>query len=201
MKPSLVAFNMIIDACGKAGRDEEAVQAYVDLIECRHRPNAVTYTSLISAVAHAGRYEKADELYRRMLDDGLEPTGHTYVSMIHACAQRGWTRYGHEVVIMLHLFIKILLLTPLFMQCVVVQNEYNLCIRLVPFTAIRIKSDGATRLLLFKVIIIIFVYELPLFAFSRYAWRLREVGLIELCMGQCFICTSRVDGIPMLHQF
>ncbi|KAG0625684.1 hypothetical protein M758_2G073400 [Ceratodon purpureus] len=120
MKPSLVAFNMIIDACGKAGRDEEAVQSYVDLIECRYRPNAVTYTSLISAVAEAGRYEKADELYRRMLQDRVEPTGHTYSTMIHACARRGWTRYGHEICLaasqgpitravygaMLHLYIK-----------------------------------------------------------------------------------------------
>lgn len=97
MKPSLVAFNMIIDACGKAGRDEEAVQLYVDLIECRYRPDTVTYTSLISAVVQAGRYEKADELYRRMLSDGVEPSGHTYATMIHACARRGWTRYGHEI--------------------------------------------------------------------------------------------------------
>lgn len=110
MKPSLVAFNMIIDACGKAGRDEEAVQLYVDLIECRYRPDTVTYTSLISAVVQAGRYEKADELYRRMLSDGVEPSGHTYATMIHACARRGWTRYGHEVEIMLLFHFETLLL-------------------------------------------------------------------------------------------
>lgn len=126
-KPSLVAFNMLIDACGKAGRDEEAVQSYADLIDSRYRPNAVTYTSLISAVAQAGRYEKADELYRRMLDDRVEPTGHTYATMINACSGRGWTRYGHEVPTMLHLYMQILYPTPLFMQlmqCFVVQNEY-----------------------------------------------------------------------------
>lgn len=127
MKPSLVAFNMIIDACGKAGRDEEAVQSYVDLIECRYRPNAVTYTSLISAVAEAGRYEKADELYRRMLQDRVEPTGHTYSTMIHACARRGWTRYGHEVAFMPDLYAEPLLL-PLntqLIKCSVVQDEDN----------------------------------------------------------------------------
>lgn len=105
MKPSIVAFNMTIDAAGKAGRDEEAVQLYVDLIQCRYRPNIVTYTSLISGVVQAGRYEKADELYRRMLNDRLEPTAHTYATMIHACAMRGWTKYGHEVaIIMLRTF-------------------------------------------------------------------------------------------------
>lgn len=97
MKPSLVAFNMIIDATGKAGRHDEAVQLYVDLIQNRYRPNIVTYTSLISAVVQAGRYEKADELYRRMLNDRLEPNCHTYCTMIHACAMRGWTKYGHEI--------------------------------------------------------------------------------------------------------
>lgn len=99
MKPSLVAFNMIIDATGKAGRHDEAVQLYVDLIQCRYRPSIVTYTSLISAVVQAGRYEKADELYQRMLNDRLEPTAYTYCTMIHACAMRGWTKYGHEVAI------------------------------------------------------------------------------------------------------
>lgn len=110
MKPSLVAFNMVIAASGKAGRDEEAVQLYVDLIECQYRPTAVTYTALISAVAQAGRYEKADELYRRMLDDRVEPTNHTYATMIHACARRGWTRYGHEVANMLDFHVDIVLL-------------------------------------------------------------------------------------------
>jgi pentatricopeptide repeat protein len=200
MKPSLVAFNIIIDACGKAGRDEEAVQSYVDLIECRYRPNAVTYTSLISAVAEAGRYEKADELYRRMLHDRVEPTGHTYATMIHACARRGWTRYGHEVAILLHFYNEILLLTPLVMQLMqsfVVRNEYNSGPLLRSESNLMVQ-EGCSYL---KTLSSDCLFEIPLSAFSRYAWRLLKARSVELSMGQCFICTSKVDGIPMQHQF
>lgn len=111
LKPSLVSFNILIDATGKAGRDEEAIQLYVDLMSCRYRPNVVTYTSLINAVVQAGRYEKAEELYQRMLNDRLEPTSHTYATMIHACAIRGWTKYGHEVPLFPPSFIHLLLST------------------------------------------------------------------------------------------
>lgn len=97
LKPSLVAYNMLIDTCGKAGRHEEAVQLYVDIMESGQHPSAVTYTSLISAVVQGGRFEKAEELYQRMLDDSITPNTHTFATMIHMYAKRGWTKVGHEV--------------------------------------------------------------------------------------------------------
>lgn len=88
---------MVIDASGKAGRHEEAMQLYVEVRESGWSPNTVTYTSLISAVAQGGRYEKAEELYQRVLDEGLTPSSHTLATMIHTYALRGWTKVGHEV--------------------------------------------------------------------------------------------------------
>jgi pentatricopeptide repeat protein len=96
-KPSLVAYNMLIDACGKKGMHEEAVRFYVEVMEAGYHPSSVTYTSLIAAVAQGGRYEKAEELYRRMLRDGVKPTSHTFATMINAYSLRGWTKAGHEV--------------------------------------------------------------------------------------------------------
>ncbi len=88
---------MLIDACGKKGMHEEAVQFYVEVMEAGYHPSSVTYTSLIAAVAQGGHYEKAEELYRRMLRDGVKPTSHTFATMINAYSLRGWTKAGHEV--------------------------------------------------------------------------------------------------------
>lgn len=96
-KPSLVAFNMIIDACGKQGFHEEAVQYYADLCNSGLEANVVSYCSIISAMVKVGRFKKAEQLYKRMLTKNIQPNLHIYLTMIHCYTKCKSTRLGHEL--------------------------------------------------------------------------------------------------------
>ncbi|CAM6114865.1 unnamed protein product [Calypogeia fissa] len=96
-KPSLVAYNCLIDASGKYGRYEESLALYSELSGNGLRPTTVTYTSLIGAMVQAGQHEKADRLYKKMLQKNLVPSGHTVTVMLQAYTSCGWTRLGHEI--------------------------------------------------------------------------------------------------------
>lgn len=96
-RPSLIAFNMMIDACGKQGLHEEALQFFLDLCKSGLKPNTASYNCIISAMTKVERYEKADQLYRRMLKQTAQPSLHTYLTMIHCYTKCNWTRNGHRV--------------------------------------------------------------------------------------------------------
>ncbi|EFJ26185.1 hypothetical protein SELMODRAFT_441948 [Selaginella moellendorffii] len=96
-KPSLIVYNILLDACAKAGLHLQAMQLYNEVCGSGLKANAITYTSAITALVRSGRCAKAEELYKRMLRLKISPTAHTYTSMIHAYAMKGWTRSGHEV--------------------------------------------------------------------------------------------------------
>lgn len=96
-RPSIVAFNMIIDACGKQGLHDAALKFYVDLCNSGIKPSIVSYNSIISAMVKGERFDKAQQLYRRMLKQKIKPTMHTYLIMIHCYTKCNLTRLGHEL--------------------------------------------------------------------------------------------------------
>ncbi|KAG6552308.1 hypothetical protein Mapa_006161 [Marchantia paleacea] len=96
-KPSLIAYNYLIEASGKGGRYEESLALYSELCNNGLRPSTVTFTSLICAMVQAGQYDKADRLYKKMLQKRVAPSAYTYTAMIRAYTACSWTRLGHEV--------------------------------------------------------------------------------------------------------
>jgi pentatricopeptide repeat protein len=96
-KPPLVAFNMMIDAFGKQGLHEEALQYYVRLCDSGLQPNAVSYCSIISAMVKAGKFKKAEDIYNKMLAKGVKPNLHVYATMIHCYTKCKLIARGHEV--------------------------------------------------------------------------------------------------------
>ncbi|KAL3675816.1 hypothetical protein R1sor_025764 [Riccia sorocarpa] len=96
-KPSLMAYNYLIEASGKNGRYEESLALYSDLCNNGLRPSTVTFTSLICAMVQAGHHEKADRLYKKMIQKGVPPNVYTYTAMVRAYTACSWTRLGHEI--------------------------------------------------------------------------------------------------------
>lgn len=96
-KPSLVAYNMIIDTCGKQGLYEEAIQYYGDLCNSGLEANVVSYCSIISATIKVGKFKKAEQLYKRMLAKDIKPNLHIYLTMIHCYTKCKATRLGREL--------------------------------------------------------------------------------------------------------
>jgi len=83
MKPNIVTWNTIIDACQRAGELEQALQLRQNMeIIGGIQPDVRTYTSLISAVARKGSayYGARDpdmgfSLLEEMMERGLRPNG------------------------------------------------------------------------------------------------------------------------------
>lgn len=82
MKPNIVTWNTMIDACQRAGNLELALQTRKDMTSMGIRADIRTYTSLISAVARkqSGMYGARDPdmgfvLLEEMMENKLRPNG------------------------------------------------------------------------------------------------------------------------------
>ena len=80
-------YSSAINACGAAGRWEEAV----DLIQAMkedgnrgNRPNKVTYTSAIVACGNSGQWDAAFDLFNEMKQDGIQPDLVAYNALVAA---------------------------------------------------------------------------------------------------------------------
>ncbi|KAI5055941.1 hypothetical protein GOP47_0029462 [Adiantum capillus-veneris] len=96
-KPTLVNFNMIMNACGKHGLHEEVLNYYGILCNSGLEANVVSYCTVISAMVTVGKFEKAEQLYKRMLIKGIQPNLHIYLTMIHCYMKCKKTRLGREL--------------------------------------------------------------------------------------------------------
>lgn len=101
LRPNIVTYNTLLDACHKAGELDAALQAKAQLDqELNIFPDARTYTSLIAtvggrkssvAVSGANDPRLAFELLDEMLSRDIRPNGMTYSALIDACSRCGKT--------------------------------------------------------------------------------------------------------------
>lgn len=96
-RPSLVAFNMIMYACGRQGMHKEALEYYGKVCNAGMEMNVVSYCSVISAMVKSGRFKKAEQLFNRMLKKDIQPNLHIYLTMIHCYTNIKATKLGHEL--------------------------------------------------------------------------------------------------------
>ena len=105
MKPNVVTYNTVIDACRRAGELGVGLDHREQMRRDGIQPDARTYTSLISAVARmqsasakntkgavvfgANDPDMAFTLFDEMIADNLVPNGVTYCALIDVCGRCG----------------------------------------------------------------------------------------------------------------
>lgn len=97
MKASLMAYNILIELCAKAGWGSEAMKLFSEASDANLRPNTVTYTTMINALTKCGMFKEVDDVWEKMIRNNIAPNIQTYTSLIHTFTVRGWTRKGDEI--------------------------------------------------------------------------------------------------------
>ena len=72
LTPNGISYNSAVDACGKAGKPDSAVNLLREMTAKGLTPNEISYNSAIEACRKAGKTEVALLLLRRMRE-GLNP--------------------------------------------------------------------------------------------------------------------------------
>ncbi|CAM0904476.1 unnamed protein product [Alopecurus aequalis] len=120
--PNVVTYTSVISGFCKAGRMEDAVAVYDDMVACGTSPNVVTYNVLINGYGKAGNMGSAVALYQQMILRRCPPDVVTFSSLIDGycrCSQlddamRIWTEMAqcqiqpnaHTFSIVIHTFCK-----------------------------------------------------------------------------------------------
>ena len=99
IKPTLVAYNVLMHGYGKQGLHKEALEIFEGMRQDGYKPTDVTYNSIISTMARAEDFKKAAQLLRRMKREGGLPTVRMYVDVIRCFTKCNMTREGHKVIL------------------------------------------------------------------------------------------------------
>jgi len=97
LKPNIVTYNTLIDACHRAGDLDAALDALKHMKSNTYiKPDARTYTSLIATVARrttrssgAKDPDLAFALFDEMVNNNINPNGRTYCALIDVCGRCG----------------------------------------------------------------------------------------------------------------
>ncbi|CAK0807867.1 unnamed protein product, partial [Prorocentrum cordatum] len=87
MKPNIVTFNSLIDACAKTRNLPLAIEVWGIMSDEQVAPNHITYNTMINACSQACDAQKAVEWLQRMQDDNFSPDTVTYGAIFSVCAK------------------------------------------------------------------------------------------------------------------
>lgn len=87
--PDRSTFNALIDACGKAGFFDRALDLLQRMRVQGLQPCAVTYNALLDACGRNRMFDKAMELFENMAKEGVEPDVYTLNTLIAVCCRCG----------------------------------------------------------------------------------------------------------------
>jgi len=82
MVPDVIAFNSLINACGKSKQLKQAQKLLMAMKQEGVVPDVITYSTLISACKNCNLPELAQELYVDMKKQGVVPNIITYNALI-----------------------------------------------------------------------------------------------------------------------
>ncbi|TKW04611.1 hypothetical protein SEVIR_7G121100v4 [Setaria viridis] len=87
--PNVVTYTSVISGYCKAGRMEDAMAVYNDMLESGTRPNTVTYNVLINGYGKAGDIESAVGMYQQLMLRRCPPDIVTFSSLIDGYCRCG----------------------------------------------------------------------------------------------------------------
>ncbi|KAK2982144.1 hypothetical protein RJ640_028715 [Escallonia rubra] len=84
LRPDVVSYALLINAYGKARREEEALAVFEEMLDAGVRPTQKTYNILLDAFAISGMVEQARTVFKSMRRDRCTPDLCSYTTMLLA---------------------------------------------------------------------------------------------------------------------
>ncbi|XP_010106170.2 pentatricopeptide repeat-containing protein At3g59040 isoform X2 [Morus notabilis] len=84
LKPDVVSYALLINAYGKARREEEALAVFEEMLDADVRPTHKAYNILLDAFAISGMVEQAQTVFKSMRRDRYTPDLCSYTTMLSA---------------------------------------------------------------------------------------------------------------------
>ncbi|CAN1171437.1 Pentatricopeptide repeat-containing protein At3g59040 [Linum perenne] len=84
LQPDVVSYSLLINAYGKARREDEALAVFEDMLDAGVRPSLKSYNILLDAFAISGMVEQAKIVFKSMRRDRITPDICSYATMLLA---------------------------------------------------------------------------------------------------------------------
>lgn len=84
LQPDVVSYALLINAYGKARREEEALAVFEEMLDAGIRPTHKAYNILLDAFAISGMVEQAQTVFKSMRRDRCTPDVCSYTTMLSA---------------------------------------------------------------------------------------------------------------------
>ncbi|XP_048328255.2 pentatricopeptide repeat-containing protein At3g59040 isoform X2 [Ziziphus jujuba] len=84
LRPDVVSYALLINAYGKARREEEALAVFEEMLDAGVRPTHKAYNILLDAFAISGMVEQAQTVFKSMRRDRYTPDLCSYTTMLSA---------------------------------------------------------------------------------------------------------------------
>ncbi|KAL3517356.1 hypothetical protein ACH5RR_019945 [Cinchona calisaya] len=98
LKPNLVTYNALIDACGKGGADfKRASEIFDEMLTNGVQPDRITYNSLLAVCSGAALWDAARCLFNEMLYRGIHQDIYTYNTLLDAACNGGHLDAAFEI--------------------------------------------------------------------------------------------------------
>jgi pentatricopeptide repeat protein len=89
VKPNVISYNAAIDACGKGGQWQKAIELLHEMPQQGLVANLISYSSAVDACSDLGQWQQALELLHKMQHQGIKPDITVYNRLINACQKGG----------------------------------------------------------------------------------------------------------------
>ncbi|PON56419.1 Tetratricopeptide-like helical domain containing protein [Parasponia andersonii] len=84
LKPDVISYSLLVNAYGKARREEEALAVFEEMLDAGVRPTHKAYNVLLDAFAISGMVEQAQTVFKSMRRDRYTPDLCSYTTMLSA---------------------------------------------------------------------------------------------------------------------
>jgi len=82
---SNIAFNTVIDACGRLGRFNDALELLYQARRNGVQPDVRTYNGVLSACAKSGAWSEARDTLKALKASDVKPDAHSFIHTMQAC--------------------------------------------------------------------------------------------------------------------
>ncbi|KAE8697167.1 Pentatricopeptide repeat-containing protein [Hibiscus syriacus] len=98
LKPNLVTYNAVIDACAKGGVDfKRVMELFDEMLRSGVQPDRITFNSLLAVCSRGGLWEAARNLFCEMVNRGIDRDIFTYNTLLDAVCKGGQMDLAFEI--------------------------------------------------------------------------------------------------------
>ena len=85
LKSDTIVYSSVIDACGKAGDSERAMEVFKRMRSKGIKPHLVTYSALARPFAYRGQWREVEELAVQMRSEGHRANDYSFMLSCSLC--------------------------------------------------------------------------------------------------------------------